>query len=54
MMILVIVTMLYAAFQATVAQEELRHVYSTLSERCESPAFFDRESVSCVIMYQVP
>lgn len=36
------------------AENDNRRIYNTLQERCESPAFFDRESLSCVIVYQVP
>ena len=36
------------------AENDNSRMYNILKERCESPAFFDRESVSCVITYQVP
>lgn len=36
------------------AENNNRYVYNELSSRCVEPAFFDRESLSCVITYQVP
>lgn len=52
--ILVSITLLYATFQAVVAQEELQRVYGTLSSRCTEPSHFEKDTLSCVITYQVP
>lgn len=51
--ILVSITLLYATFQAVVAQEELKRVYSTLSSRCEKPSHFEKDTLSCVVTYQL-
>lgn len=54
MMILVIITMFYASFKAVEAQDELKHVYAELKSRCIEPSHFEKDTLSCVITYQVP
>ena len=48
----VICSLLFAA--CLDQNREIQTIYSTLESRCPKPSCFDKDTLSCVITYQVP
>jgi hypothetical protein len=48
-----IITIITLFFLLVSEKQDNDRIYRTLSQRCEAPAYLDRQTLSCVVTYQI-